>query len=167
MSCRPPRCSCRPSRGRSRRAGRRRSRAAGRRHARPRPTDRAAQSEARPVRPASRRESEDRCSRPSVALVEVAALEQVAVAVVLLDVVVQLEEVLHDLRRRVALRPRVVGEGQDDELRVRRRRSPLYGSLGTKPTNHEWNGRRPWLSRVPNSAVPDLPATLIGRSTRL
>ena len=44
---------------------------------------------------------------------------------------------------------------------------PWRASFGTNPTNHEWNGRRPWLSRVPNSAVPDLPATLIGRSTRL
>ena len=30
-------------------------------------------------------------------------------------------------------------------------KSALYGSLGTKPTNQEWNGRRPLLSRVPNS----------------
>ena len=46
-------------------------------------------------------------------------------------------------------------------------KSALYGSLGTNPTNHEWNGRRPFASRVPNSAVPDLPATFTGMSTRL
>ena len=46
-------------------------------------------------------------------------------------------------------------------------KSALYGFLGTNPTNQEWNGRRPFLSRVPNSAVPDLPATFTGMSTRL
>src|SRR5215203_6329211 len=46
-------------------------------------------------------------------------------------------------------------------------KSALYGLRGTKPTNHEWYGRRPLESRVPNSAVPDLPATLTGISTRL
>ena len=43
----------------------------------------------------------------------------------------------------------------------------LRASLGTKPTNQLLNGRRPCLSRMPNSAVPDLPATTMGRSTRL
>src|SRR6187551_297836 len=43
----------------------------------------------------------------------------------------------------------------------------LWGSLGTKPTNQEWYGSRPFESRTPNSAVPDLPATLMGISTRL
>ena len=46
-------------------------------------------------------------------------------------------------------------------------KSALYGFFGTNPTNQEWNGRRPLLSRLPNSAVPDLPATLTGMSTRL
>src|SRR6478672_3756058 len=54
----------------------------------------------------------------SVRLVEVAALQQVEVAVVVLDVEVQLKVVLHDLGGRVALRPRIVGEGQDNEVRV-------------------------------------------------
>src|ERR1700675_1082844 len=57
------------------------------------------------------------CS-PSVRLVEVAALQQVEVAVVVLDVEVELEVVLDDLGRDVALRPGVVGEGQHDEVRV-------------------------------------------------
>src|SRR5262245_17482017 len=52
----------------------------------------------------------------SVRLVEVAALQEVEVAVVVLDSVVELEEVLHDLGAGVALRPGVIGERQDDEL---------------------------------------------------
>src|SRR4051794_23048088 len=46
-------------------------------------------------------------------------------------------------------------------------KSARYGFLGTNPTNQEWYGSRPLASRNPNSAVPDLPATLIGMSTRL
>ena len=46
-------------------------------------------------------------------------------------------------------------------------KEPFRGSLGTKPTNHWLNGSLPLLSRVPNSAVPDLPAMRIGMSTRL
>src|SRR5436305_14672282 len=56
--------------------------------------------------------------RSSVRLVEVAALQQVEVAVIVLDVEVQLQVVLDDLGRGVALRPRVVGEGEHDEVRV-------------------------------------------------
>src|SRR3972149_2276077 len=57
--------------------------------------------------------------RRSVRLVIVAALEKVEVPVVLLDPVVQLQVVLDDLGRGVALRPGVVREGQDREFRVR------------------------------------------------
>src|SRR5487761_2251345 len=39
--------------------------------------------------------------------------------------------------------------------------------FGTNPANQLWYGRTPFLSRRPNSAVPVLPATTIGRSTRL
>src|SRR6476620_2743229 len=55
---------------------------------------------------------------PSVRLVEVAALEQVEVAVIVLDAEVHLQVILHDLRRGVALRPGIVGERQDHEARV-------------------------------------------------
>src|ERR1044072_5914329 len=54
----------------------------------------------------------------SVRLVEVASLEEREVPIVVLDGEVELELVLHDLRGGVALRPRVVGEGEDDELGV-------------------------------------------------
>src|SRR5664279_3251596 len=39
--------------------------------------------------------------------------------------------------------------------------------FGVNPANQLWYGRTPFLSRRPNSAVPVLPATTIGRSTRL
>ena len=93
-----------------------------------------------------------------------------------LQVVVELQEVLHDLGGGVAAGPGVVREGKERQLASRSAGPPgsrpgrcalLRASLGVKPTNQEWNGRRPWLSRSPNSAVPDLPATTIGRSTRL
>src|SRR5262245_18424187 len=51
--------------------------------------------------------------------VEVAALEQANQAVVLLDVVVELQVVLGDLGGGVALRARVVGQNEDRELRIR------------------------------------------------
>src|SRR5258705_8250040 len=54
----------------------------------------------------------------SVRLVEVAALQEEEVAVVVLDVEVQLQVVLDDLGRHVALGSGVVGEGEDDEIRV-------------------------------------------------
>src|SRR5258705_284401 len=54
----------------------------------------------------------------SVRLVEVAALQEEEVPVVVLDVEVQLEVVLDDLRGHVALRSGVVGEGEDDQIRV-------------------------------------------------
>src|SRR6478752_1560113 len=69
----------------------------------------------------------------SVALVEVALLEQVVVEVVLLDVEVQLDERLRDLRSRVPLRPRIVGEGEEHELRGRLRELGLVGVLGHEP----------------------------------
>src|SRR3979409_2353667 len=56
--------------------------------------------------------------RSSVRVVEVAALQQVEVSEVVLDAVVELEVVLDDLGRRVALRARVVGKREDDQLRV-------------------------------------------------
>src|SRR6266566_192697 len=75
------------------------------------PIERAAQSVMRagsaritPM-PAPRRPAESGSSTSSsVRLVEVAALQQVEVAEVVLDVEMQLEVVLHDLGRRVALR---------------------------------------------------------------
>src|SRR6267142_2545070 len=57
-------------------------------------------------------------SSSSVGLVEVAALQEVEVAVIVLDVEMQLEVVLHDLRRGVALRSGVVGKREDDELGI-------------------------------------------------
>src|SRR6478609_8437096 len=76
------------------------------------PTDFAAQSETR----ASARITPIGRSRPSIAPIEVAALEEVREPVVLLDPEVELEVVLHDLGRDVFLRPRVVRERQHDEL---------------------------------------------------
>src|SRR5712675_3068405 len=56
--------------------------------------------------------------RSSVRVVEVAALQQVELAVVLLDAVMELQVVLDDLGGSVALRPRVVGKGEHDQLRI-------------------------------------------------
>src|SRR5664279_5090786 len=39
--------------------------------------------------------------------------------------------------------------------------------FGMNPANQLWYGSTPFLSRRPNSAVPVLPATTIGRSARL
>src|SRR6266849_5820779 len=86
------------------------------------PIDRAAQSLIRAgstritpmvgLRPGERRVGSGREARSSsVGLVEVAALQQVEIAVLVLDAEVELEEVLDDLRPGVAFRPRVVGEG--------------------------------------------------------
>ena len=66
----------------------------------------------------------------SVRLVEVAALQEVEVAVVVLDAVVELQVVLHDLGRGVALRPGVVGEREDDEAR-RPRAQIAFSPLGS------------------------------------
>src|SRR5690349_21458761 len=55
---------------------------------------------------------------PLVRLVEVAALQQREVPEVVPDVEVELEVVLDDLGRRVALRAGVVGEGEHHELGV-------------------------------------------------
>src|SRR5436190_21702484 len=73
------------------------------------PIERAAQSVMRAgsarITPMSRRlERRQPTSSSSVRLVEVAALEEVAQPEVLLDVEVELQEILHELRRRVALR---------------------------------------------------------------
>ena len=40
---------------------------------------------------------------------------------------------------------------------------PCFGSFGVNPTKNEEYGRRPCESGTPNSAVPDLPAILIGQ----
>src|SRR5215210_6615825 len=69
-----------------------------------------------PIRRSSRFGGRSR--RTSVAVVEVAALEERLEAVILLDPEVQLHEVLDDLGRGVALRPGVVGEREHDELGI-------------------------------------------------
>src|SRR6476620_7295653 len=86
------------------------------------PTDFAAQSVTRagsaritPMR--SRQRSID---GSSVALVEVAAAEEIEVPVIVLDPEMELQEVLHDLGAGVALGPRVIREGEDDQVGGRR-----------------------------------------------
>src|SRR3954468_24947543 len=71
----------------------------------------------------------------SVALVEVAALQEIRDAVVLLDVEMDLDEVLHDLRRGIADGPGVVGEGEDDELGGRVLEIPVH--RGPRHEPHE------------------------------
>src|SRR6476661_3724608 len=83
--------------------------------------------------------------RLSVALVEVAALEEVEVPVVVLDAVVELEEVLHDLGRGVALRARVVRER--DELGVALLKVAVVGVL-------RGEADEPRVEREPALAVP-------------
>src|SRR5256885_5251182 len=56
---------------------------------------------------------------PSIALVEVAATQEIRDAEVLLDPEMELQEVLRDLRRGVALRAGVVGEGEHHQVGVR------------------------------------------------
>src|SRR5262245_57192670 len=97
------------------------------------PTDLAAQSETRagsaritpigacPLGPGFVR------SCPSVALVEVAASQQLREPVILLDPEVELQVVLHDLGGHVADRARVIGEGKDDQRRVGGVERPMAG----------------------------------------
>src|SRR5262245_39094940 len=80
------------------------------------PTDLAAQSLTRAG--SARITPMDRPVAPSVALVEVAALEELRKSVILLDPEVELQVVLDDLGGDIPDRPRVVRKGQDDELRV-------------------------------------------------
>src|SRR5439155_21368661 len=103
------RCCCTPSRARSRRGAARRSSAAGRTSAR----------SPRAIWPPTSGLERVRCAgRPSVAAVEVAAMEEVRQALVDLELVVQLEVVLHHLGGDVADGVRVIGERDDGELRV-------------------------------------------------
>src|SRR6476660_9360277 len=73
------------------------------------------------------------CGRSSVAPVEVAPPEQVEVAVFVLDAEVELEEVLHDLRRGIPLRARVIRECQHDEVRRGGLERTVLGVLRHEP----------------------------------
>src|SRR5689334_12558252 len=89
------------------------------------PTDLAAQSLTRAgsarITPMDRARGSSVARRSSsVALVEVAALQELREPVILLDPEMELEVVLHDLSSDVADGPRVVGEREDHELRVGR-----------------------------------------------
>src|SRR5215213_1441534 len=93
-------------------------------------------------------------SVPSVALVEVAAFQQVWQPIILLDPEVELQVVLDDLRRHVALGPRVVGEGENDKVRVGRVEGTIASVLRHEPDEPrmEWQSTlavsRPELRRA-------------------